>query len=181
MLGRSLFEAPVRLQDGRSTNLRLVLPARFPQVGLLGRSAKIYFCPGVDSWRLGSNELAREIVWQLHCRKCVNLLLAVSCQACRKAALCNLLTFRCTESNLAGTLGANMQERPALQVTHPIQHPWVNNAGRMSFPSLDRWNPSHSRLAPLFQEAYAALTGQPFRSPASSPQRPGAICKALWL
>ncbi|KAK9805423.1 hypothetical protein WJX73_004126 [Symbiochloris irregularis] len=91
---QSLFEAPVRLQDGRTTNLRLVLPARFPQ------------------------------------------------------------------------------ERPGLQVTHPIQHPWVNSAGRLSFASLDRWNPGHSRLASVVQEAYAALTGTPFTSPAVSPQRP---------
>ena len=30
---RSLFEAPVRLADGRVTNMRLVLPPRFPEVG----------------------------------------------------------------------------------------------------------------------------------------------------
>ena len=67
----------------------------------------------------------------------------------------------------------SVQDRPGLQVTHPIQHPWVSPAGRMSFPSLDHWTPGHSRLASVVQEAYAALTGQPLRSPVSSPQRPG--------
>ncbi|BDA45046.1 probable vacuolar protein sorting-associated protein 37A at C-terminar half [Coccomyxa sp. Obi] len=92
---QSLYEVPVRMRDGRITNLRITLPANFPQ------------------------------------------------------------------------------GRPALSVTHPIRHPWVDSAGRLSFPALDGWAPGRSRLAAVVAEASTNLSGHPARTDASpSPQRP---------
>ena len=67
-----------------------------------------------------------------------------------------------------------VQEGPSLQVTHPLQHPWVNASGKLTFPALDLWSPQRSRLVAVVQEAFSALSGQPLRS--HSPHRPGAAC-----
>lgn len=49
------------------------------------------------------------------------------------------------------------QERPVLSVTSPIQHPWVDSIGRLSFPSLSRWVGSNLRLAAVVSEAIQHL------------------------
>ncbi|EIE21111.1 hypothetical protein COCSUDRAFT_67088 [Coccomyxa subellipsoidea C-169] len=99
---QSLYEVPVRMRDGRITNLRISLPPNFPH------------------------------------------------------------------------------GRPALSVTHPIRHPWVDSAGRLSFPALDGWAPGRSRIAAVVAEASTSLSGQPARSDASpSPQRPSGASPAL--
>ncbi|CAK0784324.1 hypothetical protein CVIRNUC_007528 [Coccomyxa viridis] len=64
--------------------------------------------------------------------------------------------------------------RPGLSVTHPVRHPWVDSAGRLSFPALDRWAPGQSSLALVASEAASSLSGQPTRADSSaSPSRPG--------
>ena len=52
-----------------------------------------------------------------------------------------------------------MQGGPGLAVTHPIRHPWVDAAGRLSFPSLLHWVPSQSSLVAVVAEALSELSG----------------------
>lgn len=79
-------------------------------------------------------------------------------------------------TNLRISLPPNFpQGRPALSVTHPIRHPWVDSAGRLSFPALDGWASGRSRIAAVVAEASTSLSGQPARADASpSPQRPSS-------
>lgn len=42
-------------------------------------------------------------------------------------------------------------------MTSPIQHPWVDSIGRLSFPSLSRWVGSNLRLAAVVSEAIQHL------------------------
>ncbi len=57
-------------------------------------------------------------------------------------------------------------------MTQPLRHPWVDAAGRLSWPALDAWSGGRSRLAALVAEATSSLSGQPARAPGSS-DRPG--------
>ena len=56
-----------------------------------------------------------------------------------------------------------------LAVTHPIRHPWVDTAGRLSFPSLLHWVPSQSSLVAVVAEALSELSGLQHAGP-QSPQ-----------
>ena len=49
-------------------------------------------------------------------------------------------------------------------MTQPLRHPWVDTAGRLSWPALDAWSSNRSRLAALVAEATSSLSGQPARS-----------------
>ena len=54
------------------------------------------------------------------------------------------------------------------------RHPWVDTAGRLSFPALDRWAPGQSSLARVVTEATGSLSGQTARADSSpSPSRSG--------
>ena len=56
----------------------------------------------------------------------------------------------------------------------PYRHPWVDSAGRLSFPALDRWAPGQSSLAHVVTEAASSLSGQTARADSSpSPSRSG--------
>ena len=57
-----------------------------------------------------------------------------------------------------------------LGLGQPVQHPWVDQAGQLSFPSLQQWSP-RSRLASVVQEALGSLSGQSSQlaSPSSRP------------
>lgn len=56
-----------------------------------------------------------------------------------------------------------MQARPVLAVTRPLQHPWVDQAGGVTFPSLLSWLPAQSTLLAVVAEALSEL--QPFQQP----------------
>lgn len=62
-----------------------------------------------------------------------------------------------------------LQGGPGLAVTHPLRHPWVDAAGRLSFPSLLHWVPSQSSLVAVVAEALSELTGLQHAGP-QSPQ-----------
>mmetsp|Transcript_17776 Transcript_17776/g.53527 ORF Transcript_17776/g.53527 Transcript_17776/m.53527 type:complete len:343 (+) Transcript_17776:205-1233(+) len=55
------------------------------------------------------------------------------------------------------------QARPVLAVTRPLQHPWVDQAGGVTFPSLLSWLPAQSTLLAVVAEALSEL--QPFQQP----------------
>ena len=52
----------------------------------------------------------------------------------------------------------------AEQVTQPLRHPWVDTAGRLSWPALDAWSPARSRLADLVGNAVSGLSGHAART-----------------
>ncbi len=59
-------------------------------------------------------------------------------------------------------------ERPALSITSPVRHPWVDSIGRLSFPLLDRWGPPSTRLATVVADAFKGLGGQPALPPSKA-------------
>ena len=59
-------------------------------------------------------------------------------------------------------------ERPALSITSPVRHPWVDSIGRLSFPMLDRWGGSNVRLAAVVAEAFKGLGGSPVAAPSKA-------------
>ena len=64
----------------------------------------------------------------------------------------------------------------------PCRHPWVDSAGRLSFPALDRWAPRQSSLAQVVSEATSSLSGQPAGADSSpSPSRSGTRHRLLRL
>ena len=73
-------------------------------------------------------------------------------------------------------------DRPALSITSPVRHPWVDSIGRLSFPLLDRWGGPNVRLAAVVADAFKGLGGQPALAPtkagggggSSSSQQQGA-------
>jgi ESCRT-I complex subunit VPS37 len=52
-------------------------------------------------------------------------------------------------------------DRPALSITSPVRHPWVDSIGRLSFPLLDRWGIPTVRLAAVVADAFKGLGGTP--------------------
>lgn len=64
-------------------------------------------------------------------------------------------------------------ERPALSITSPVRHPWVDGVGRLSFPMLDRWGSPGIRLAAVVSDAFKGLGGTAAPVP-SRPQGPPA-------
>jgi hypothetical protein len=65
------------------------------------------------------------------------------------------------------------QGGPGLAVTHPIRHPWVDAAGRLSFPSLLHWAPSQSSLVAVVAEALSELSGLQHAGSQSQPSSSG--------
>ena len=65
-------------------------------------------------------------------------------------------------------------DRPALSITSPVRHPWVDAVGRLSFPLLERWGAPNVRLAAVVADAFKGLGGTPAPAPATppSPVRP---------
>jgi ESCRT-I complex subunit VPS37 len=63
-------------------------------------------------------------------------------------------------------------DRPALSITSPVRHPWVDGIGRLSFPLLDRWGAPTVRLAAVVADAFKGLGGTPAPLP-SRAQAPG--------
>lgn len=63
-------------------------------------------------------------------------------------------------------------DRPALSITSPVRHPWVDSIGRLSFPLLDRWGAPAVRLAAVVADAFKGLGGTPAPLP-SRAQAPG--------
>ncbi|KAL4458438.1 hypothetical protein ABPG75_013303 [Micractinium tetrahymenae] len=59
-------------------------------------------------------------------------------------------------------------ERPALSITSPVRHPWVDSIGRLSFPLLDRWAAPSIRLATVVADAFKGLGGQPALAPSKA-------------
>lgn len=59
-------------------------------------------------------------------------------------------------------------ERPALSITSPVRHPWVDSIGRLSFPLLDRWGGPGIRLASVVADAFKGLGGQPALPPSKA-------------
>ena len=64
-------------------------------------------------------------------------------------------------------------DRPALSITSPVRHPWVDSIGRLSFPLLDRWGAPSVRLAAVVADAFKGLGGAPAPLP-SHGQAPAA-------
>ena len=73
-------------------------------------------------------------------------------------------------------------DRPALSITSPVRHPWVDAIGRLAFPLLDRWGAPNVRLAAVVADAFKGLGGTPAPAPsrqgppsppAGRPQQPG--------
>ena len=60
-------------------------------------------------------------------------------------------------------------DRPALSITSPVRHPWVDSIGRLSFPLLDRWGGPNVRLAAVVADAFKGLGGQPALAPTKVP------------
>lgn len=65
-------------------------------------------------------------------------------------------------------------DRPALSITSPVRHPWVDAVGRLNFPLLERWGAPNVRLAAVVADAFKGLGGTPAPVPAkpASPARP---------
>ena len=71
------------------------------------------------------------------------------------------------------------QGGPGLAVTHPIRHPWVDTAGRLSFPSLLHWVPSQSSLVAVVAEALSELSGLQHAGPQSPQPSSSGVAFAL--
>ena len=68
---------------------------------------------------------------------------------------------------------AAVQARPSLAVTRPLLHPWVDQAGAVTFSSLLNWSPSQSALLAVVAEALSELQGsQPPSSHCPAPPPP---------
>jgi ESCRT-I complex subunit VPS37 len=65
-------------------------------------------------------------------------------------------------------------DRPALSITSPVRHPWVDAVGRLNFPLLERWGAPNVRLAAVVADAFKGLGGTPAPAPSqpASPARP---------
>lgn len=65
-------------------------------------------------------------------------------------------------------------DRPALSITSPVRHPWVDGVGRLNFPLLERWGAPNVRLAAVVADAFKGLGGTPAPAPSkpASPARP---------
>lgn len=68
-------------------------------------------------------------------------------------------------------------DRPALSITSPVRHPWVDAVGRLNFPLLERWGAPNVRLAAVVADAFKGLGGTPAPAPATpaSPMRPQQV------
>lgn len=59
-----------------------------------------------------------------------------------------------------------------------MQHPWVNQAGQLSLPGLEKWGP-HSRLSAVVQEAQQGLLAQAQGGGSAVSSRPGRILNSI--
>lgn len=67
----------------------------------------------------------------------------------------------------------DLQIRPSLAVTRPLSHPWIDEAGSLTFPSLLYWSAGQSTLVAVVVEAVAELQSW---TPSPQPDQSTGLC-----